>query len=154
MKSFIRNLVFAAVGAAVLGLGFVGNAAADAGDDIKYRQKVMHALGAHAGAVGAIVKGKTANTSHLSDHADAMAAIGRMAADIFPKGSGDGDTAALPNIWEKPAKFKAVVDALAKATADFAAAAKGNDVKAAGAAIGAVFKSCGGCHKVFRKKKK
>ena len=45
-----------------------------------------------------------------------------------------------------------MVNALAKATADFAGAAKGNDVKAAGAELGAVGKTCGGCHKVFREK--
>jgi cytochrome c556 len=153
MKKFVRDIVFAAVGAAILGLGFAGSAAADAALDIKYRKAVMKALGGHMGSVVAIVKGQTANSGHLSAHADAMAAIGHMAGDVFQKGSGDGDTRALPNIWQKPADFKAVVDALVKATADFAAAAKGNNVKAAGAALGAVGKSCGGCHKVFRKKK-
>ena len=41
MKKLVRNIIFAAVGAMVLGLGFAGNAVADSAADIKYRKAVM-----------------------------------------------------------------------------------------------------------------
>lgn len=120
---------------------------------IKYRQGVMKALGGHMGSVAAIVKGKVAHNGHLAGHADAIAAIGKMTADIFPKESAMGKTSALPAIWEKPDDFAKAVAMFEDASQKFAMAASGGDMGAIGAALGNLGTSCGGCHKPFRQKK-
>ena len=76
-----------------------------------------------------------------------------MMPDIFPAGTGDGDTGALPSIWQDWAKFEAAASALQSAAAKLADAAGSGDMAAIGAAAGAVGKACGGCHEPFRKKK-
>ncbi|MDP7641941.1 MAG: cytochrome c, partial [Alphaproteobacteria bacterium] len=68
-------------------------------------------------------------------------------------GSGDGDTDALPSIWQDWAKFEAAAKTLQTAAANLADAAGSGDMAAIGAAAGAVGKACGGCHEPFRKKK-
>ena len=75
--------------------------------------------------------------------------------NLFPKGSGPGDqgvtkTRALPEIWTKPAEFKAAADALAKALK--AASDAAGDKAKFDAAFGDIKKSCGSCHDAFRGK--
>ena len=151
MTSIVRNFLLAAVIAA-LGAGIAGTAAADSANDIKYRKAHMKAQAAHIGAIFMVLKGEAGDKSHIAFHASALAGIGAMAASLFPAGSGTGDTAALPAIWEKPAEFKQRLQALADATANLKAAAATGDMAKIGPAAGAVGKACVGCHKVFRKK--
>ncbi len=76
-----------------------------------------------------------------------------MMPDIFPTGSGEGDTDSLPSIWQDWPKFEAAAKTLQTAAADLAVAADSGDMAAIGAAAGALGKACGGCHEPFRKKK-
>ncbi len=133
---------------------FAGSAFAAEDSTVKYRKSVMKALGGHMGATASIVKGEVGARHHLVAHAAAMSSIARMAGELFPKGSDKGDTRALPAIWEQPQDFAKTVQALEATTGGLVAAARsgdGNEIKNAFAALG---KSCGGCHKKFRKKKK
>ena len=133
---------------------FTGSAFAAEDSAVKYRKLVMKSLGGHMGATASIVKGEAGATHHLVAHAATMASIAKMAGDLFPKGSDKGNTRALPVIWEQPQEFAKTVQALEAATGELVAAARsgeGNEIKNAFAAVG---KSCGGCHKKFRKKKK
>ena len=150
MGNWVRVGVLAIVVGAALGLANVA-AAADADNAIKYRKANMKALGGHMGSVVAIIKGEVGHTGHLAGHAAAIAAIGEWVGDLFPAGSGEGDTKALPVIWEKPDDFKKAVAAFAEASARLAEVAEGSDMKAVGPAVGALGKTCGGCHKPFRK---
>ena len=152
MKFTVRNFLLAAIIVA-LGAGITGTAAADSANDIKYRKAHMKAQGAHISAIFMVLKGEAGDKSHIAFHASALAGIGAMAGSLFPAGSGTGDTAALAAIWEKPAEFKQVLQTLADATANLKAAAGSGDMAKIGAAAGGVGKACGGCHKVFRKKK-
>lgn len=68
---------------------------------------------------------------------------------LFPANSKDGDTKALPVIWEKMDDFKAKAAQLA---ADAKAAeASVKDEASFKAAFPNVTKNCGGCHQVYRK---
>ena len=73
-------------------------------------------------------------------------------AALFPEGTATGKTEASPKIWENMADFTAKADAWKKAVAD-AAAANPQDVAALGAQVGAIGKTCGACHEVYRIKK-
>ncbi|MBL6927633.1 MAG: cytochrome c [Rhodospirillales bacterium] len=146
-RKFTKFMIFALLATVLTAPAMADEAA------IKYRQAVMKALGGHMGSVAAIVKGNVAHSGHLADHGSAIAGIGKMTADLFPKGSDMGKTSALPAIWEKPGDFAKAVAAFETASADFAMAAKGGDMGAVGAALGKLGTACGGCHKPFRMKK-
>ena len=119
---------------------------------IKYRKSVMTAVRGHMGAMAGILKG-SGNKADLSTHADAMAALTKIAAGGFPPGSDFGDTTALPVIWEKPEDFAMAMKAFQDAAANVATVAKGGDMAAFGQAFGGLGKSCKGCHENFREKK-
>jgi cytochrome c556 len=141
-----------------LALSLAGQAlAADSPENlVKYRQSVMKAIGGHMGSIAAVVKGEVGFTGHVASHARDIKDMSLIVPDIFPANSGPmdyADTGALPEIWEDPAKFKLAVSAFQSAAAKFATVAEGGDMNAIGEGLGALGKSCGGCHKPFRKKK-
>lgn len=155
MKSF--KIVLAGAGFAVIA-ALAGPVELQAADDpanvIKYRKSVMGALGGHISAIGAVVKGEASYSQHVAAHAKALHATGLMLGDVFPEGTGEGKTRSLPAIWSEPAKFDSAVKDFQAATAKLAEVAEGGDMAAIGAALGAVGKGCGGCHKPFREEKK
>ena len=121
-------------------------AADDLANVIKYRQKVMSAVGAHMGSIGAVLKGEVSFTGNVADHARALQATSMMAADIFPAGSGVGDTRAMAKIWDDWAEFEKAIKAFPVATGALVEAADSG-------AMGNLGNACGGCHKPFRKPK-
>jgi cytochrome c556 len=143
----------ALIAAATLAAGVT--AAYAAGEaDIKYRQTNYKAIGAHMGAMSAILKGEVDHKDQLSVHADAIAAIAANVETLFPAGSGPdaGETRALPEIWSDPEGFQKVVDGFKTAAANAAEVAKSGDMAAMGGAIKQLGGSCGACHKAYRGK--
>ena len=120
---------------------------------IKYRKQVMVANAAHITNIFSVLKGETSNAGHIAANARAIADGAAMLPDIFPAGSGTGDTAALPSIWQDWPKFEAAAKALQTAAMDLAVAGDSGDMAAIATAAGGVGKACGGCHEPFRKKK-
>lgn len=148
LKYFVIGVVTGAIG-----LGLAAGPASANEAMVKYRQAVMKALAGHMGSSAAIVKGEVANKDHLVGHAEAIAAMGNMAKDMFPADSKDvGETKALAAVWDKPEDFAKAVAAFETASAGFAEAAGSGDMAAIGAAFGKLGQSCGGCHKPFRGK--
>ena len=120
-------------------------------NEIKYRKAVMNALGGHMGSMAKIAKGEVGHTGHMFGHATAINAIASMTANIFPKGSGGNNTRAKDEVWQDTAKFDEAVKAFQGAAANLLQAADSGDKDVVGAALNGVGKSCGGCHKTFRK---
>lgn len=130
--------------------GMIGAAAAQ--DPVAHRQEEMKGFGKNMGAVKAAVIDKKGTL------ADAAAAAQHIAGDAphipswFPAGSGQGNTRALPVIWEKPDEFAAKAKNMGELAAKLEAAARGGDQAAAAAAFATLGKDgCGACHSVFRK---
>ncbi len=122
---------------------------------INHRQAVMKAVGGHMAAMSAILKGKVKFTGDLKTHARAMAGLAVIAERVFPEGSDFGETRALPEIWDKPAEFKKIIEAFKTESAKLAKIADGGDVKAFGDQFKVMGKNaCATCHKAFREKKK
>ena len=128
-------------------------ARADASADVKYRQAVMEALGNHMGSIAAIARGEVGHAGHMAGHAAAIDALASMAGDVFPEGSGGDATRAKDEIWRDATGFEAAVEAFRAAAAALLEAAEAGDVGAVGAALGGVGRTCGGCHRAFRKPK-
>lgn len=122
---------------------------ADAEGEIKYRQGVMSSVGGHMSAMAAILR----NQVHLEDlklHANAMADLADVAPNVFPEGSGDGKTDALPEIWQQPEDFQQRMDDFVEAARAMAAAAETGEMNKIGPAIDSLGKSCKGCHDNYR----
>lgn len=137
----------------ILAIGILLSAAqwvyADAEGEIKYRQGVMGAVGGHMSSMAAILR----NQVHLEDltlHADAMADLAYVVPNVFPEGSGDGKTEALPEIWQQPEDFQQRMDDFVEASRAMAAAAKTGEMSEIGPAIDSLGKSCKGCHDNYR----
>ena len=119
---------------------------------IKFRQTVMKGNGAHITNIAAVVKGQVTITANLVADAHAIADGLETFGKLFPPGTEGGKTNALAKIWDDRAGFdKALADAQAAAQSMIGATAS-NDIATIGKALGALGKSCGGCHKPYRKK--
>ncbi|MFC3531317.1 c-type cytochrome [Vogesella facilis] len=123
-----------------------------AADPITSRQEVFKQYKKTVGAMGKMVKGDTAfdqaEFAKLAAHMDELA---QQPWQYFTPGSDKGKTDAKPEIWSKPAEFKAAADKhkaeVAKMKAVAAQASGLNDVKAQ---FGAMQQTCKACHDQFR----
>jgi cytochrome c556 len=129
-------------------------AGASVDPNIKYRQALMSVIGANMGAIGDIAKGQLDLPKNLESHARQISLDSELIASAFRKEVSDGPTDAKPKIWQDWAKFEqAIVDLREAANGLAQTVADGGDGAAVGAAIKGLGKSCGGCHKPFRKPK-
>ncbi|MBT8108990.1 MAG: cytochrome c [Gammaproteobacteria bacterium] len=115
------------------------------------RHELMEGVGDAAKVVGAMLKGEreydaAAAAASLATFGDAAAKLG----DLFPAGTETGgDTEAAPAIWEDRAGFDAALQDWADATAAAVTAAPAT-LEDAKPVLGAVFKTCKGCHDTYR----
>lgn len=119
---------------------------------IKYRQAVMKAIGGHNGAASQIVRGRVSPEGALAMHADALAALTRDIASLFPEGSDFGETAAKPEVWSQWSDFEKAAEEARAAAAAFAETVSGGDAEKIAAAFKDVGETCKGCHEQFREK--
>jgi len=148
----MRRSALVVVGVLALA-GFAGGASAEPTPIQVYRQSVMKAFGAHAAAIKTALSDEPALAGDVVAHARAIEALSASIPKMFPEGSGEGDTYALPSVWSDSAGFAAAATKNAELAAALVKAAESGDQAAALAAFGALGKDgCGGCHGVFRKK--
>lgn len=125
---------------------------------IKARQGVMQLRAFNAGPLFGMAKGKMDYNADLaSTLANNLVLLSQMDhGRQWPKGSDNdayfGKTEALPEIWSTYPEVKEKGKAYTKAVTELAAVA-GNGVDALKKKIGALGKSCKGCHDDFREKK-
>lgn len=139
----------------VAGFGFAGSVQA-ADDPIATRQAIMASVGAAAGLGGGMMKGEVAYSPVAGKAAiAAMNAAADSFGSFFPAGSDQGDTGALPAIWENADGFAAELAKFSAATGkamEAAGKAGPADLDAFKAAMGPVFGTCKSCHETYRKK--
>jgi cytochrome c556 len=120
------------------------------------QQTVDDRVGGMKGLIGNLKAASTATDPAVAKAELAKGiAFAKSIPERFPKGTAAGDagvtkTRALPEIWSKPAEFKAAADALA--TALQAASDAAGDKAKFDVAFGDIKKSCGSCHDKFRGK--
>ena len=130
--------------------------AARAADDaafVEYRQKVMSAVGANMGAISDILKNGLPFTGNIEQHAENLEGNAKLIASAFEKKITSGSTDAKPEIWQDWPKFEKAIRDFEEAASALEKAADGGDMAQVGAKVKALGKSCGGCHKAFRKPK-
>ena len=130
--------------------------AAPAQDDsayLGYRHELMEGIGSDMGAISDILKYGLPLTGSIEGHARSMAALAKIVPAAFERKITEGPTDAKAEIWSDPDGFAKASAAFAASTQKLAEVAATKDAKAIGAQVQAVGKTCGGCHKQFRKPK-
>ena len=149
----MKQIKIVTVLSVLLSFCFFGSSSlADSKGVIKYRQNVMKATGGHMGAIVDILKNRLPLADHIVDHARSIQQNSKMTLAMFPKGSGLGDTKAKPVIWENWSKFESAVKAFVRESAKLAKVAESGDMEALAKQVRATGKTCGGCHRNFRKR--
>ena len=120
-------------------------------DPIAVRKALMKTNGVQERIVIDMVQAK--RPFDLEDAKKALttfAEAGEKAPALFPDGSKDGDTAALPAVWENKADFTA---RFAKLASDSKAAIGAiNDLDSLKVQLTEVRQNCIGCHRTYRKR--
>lgn len=127
---------------------------------VKARQGFMQVVAFQLGPLGAMAKGEMEYDAEVAAaNAANLQALSIMnTGAMWPAGSdnaalGEDKTRALPAAWAADSKVGEKHQAWADASAELAAVA-GNGLDALKPAVGAVGKSCGGCHDDYRAEKK
>ena len=122
---------------------------------VKERMELMKSIGKNMKTMSMMTRGKVSmDTATVIKSAGEIANHGARITSLFPKGSGHGVSEASPRIWEDPESFKKSTDRLVDAARALQSAAGTGDAEAIKASFRALGKTCGGCHKQFRIKKK
>ena len=124
-------------------------------DAIKYRQSAYTVMANHFGRIGAMAQGKVPfDAKAAADNAVIVSDLAKLPFTAFGEGTDKGlPNRAKPEIWKESAKFKAAADKMIGEVAKLDAAAKGGNLDAIKAAVGAVGQSCKACHDDFRAEK-
>lgn len=143
----------AAVVALTLGISGVAFAQQKPEVLVKQRQAVMTLQGKYFGPMGAMAQGKAPyNADIVKRNSAYLDNLSRMAWDGFDPSTKDVKSATLPAVYEQQAKFKEAAARLENEAHKLWEIAQRGDEGAVKAQIGAVAKSCGGCHNDFRQK--
>ena len=141
----------------IAGMSISGLAYAHAGADgvVKDRMDMMGEIARAMKTIGQMVKGEVSYDAEIAKAA-ANEIFGHMShmTEMFPEGSTEKPSEALPAIWENWDEFVALSDKLkvdAKQLAEVAGSSTSAD--AIKLQFGVVGKSCGSCHEKFRLKK-
>ncbi len=124
-------------------------------DAIKYRQSAYTVMSTHFGRIAAMAQGKVPfDAKAAADNAVIVVEMSRLPFTAFAEGSDKGlPNRARPEIWKEGAKFKAAGEKMQAEVVKLDAAAKGGNLDAIKAAVGAVGSSCKACHDDFRAEK-
>ena len=150
------NKMFISAGLALaLGAGYSLTAFSQAKPEVlvKQRQAAMTLQGKYFGPISQMAQDKTPFRADIvAYNASLLDALSRMPWDGFTANTRDVKSAALPAVFTDTAKFKDAQDQFQAAVGRLVLASKGSNEAATKAAIGAVGKTCGGCHENFRQK--
>ncbi|MCB1644340.1 MAG: cytochrome c [Pseudomonadales bacterium] len=132
-----------------LALVFSQQLLADAASEIAYRKAVMEVVGGHMKSIGTILRGKV-HMEDLKFHANGMKNVSVLVPNVFPEGSGEGKTEALPEIWEDAEDFQARLDEFLQASDEFAGVVNAGEMAKLGDAVKRLGGSCKGCHDSYK----
>ena len=105
------------------------------------------------GAIGDILKNGLPMMSNIGVHARALAESSLLIAPAFEKNISAGATDAKPEIWQQADKFNQSIDEMREAALQLAAAIDEGNTDQLGDRVKALGRTCGSCHKSFRKPK-
>ena len=149
----MKQIIKVAALIVLLSFCFFGSSSlADSKGIIKYRQNVMKSTAGHMGAIVDILKNGLSLKAHVSDHARSILQNSRMTLSMFPEGSGKGRTRSKQAIWENWSEFESSANDFERESAKLSKVAESGDMEALAKQVRATGKTCGGCHRNFRKR--
>jgi cytochrome c556 len=121
---------------------------------VKQRQAAMILQGKYFGPLAGMAQGKVPfDAKAAARNAALLEALSHMAWDGFDPATKNEKSAALPAVFTDTAKFKQAADRFQTEADKLNSVAKAGDEAAIKAQIGAVGKTCSGCHESFREKR-
>ena len=150
-KAFLR----AAVAAATLTTGAIALAHSGATGIVKTRMDLMKSVADQMKTIGNMVKGaEKYDADQVANAAATIADHAEKIPEMFPDGSIEGPSEALPVIWQDWETFKTITnDMRQKARKLGDVASQSSDVKEIQPYFAALGKTCVACHEDFRQKK-
>jgi len=151
----MKRKLLAATVVASFGAAWVVDAVAQVKPEIlvKQRQAAMTLQGKYFGPLAGMAQGKLPYDANIVQrNAGYLDVLDRMPWDGFDPSTKNVKSAALPAIWNEPAKFKEAQERLQSEVSRLVSVSKGGDEGAVKVQIGAVGKACGNCHENFREK--
>lgn len=128
-------------------LGLAGAAAAQ--DVITQRREGMRTEGRQMEAIKAVLDAR-GDTRPLVERVDTIAGFYANLQALYPPGSGEGATRALPAVWSDAAGFEAARVSILTALGTLRSAAASGDLAATTAGFGQVGAACAACHRAYR----
>ncbi|HYN11048.1 MAG TPA: cytochrome c [Burkholderiales bacterium] len=120
---------------------------------VKQRQAAMTLQGKYFGPLGGMAQGKVPYDAQVVQrNAGYLDVLTKLPWDGFDPSTKDQKSQALPEVYSDQAKFKEASERLQSEVAKLVQVSKSGDENAVKGQIGAVGKSCGGCHDTFRQK--
>lgn len=120
---------------------------------VKQRQSAMTLIGKYWGPMAGMMQGKIPyDAAVIQRNAGFLDNLSRMPWDGFHESTKDVKSAALPTVWSDSAKFREAASRLENEASRLVQVSRSGDEAAVKAQLGAVGKSCGGCHNDFRAK--
>jgi len=120
---------------------------------VKQRQAAMTLQGKYFGPLAGMAQGKLPyDASVVQRNAGYLDVLDKLPWDGFDPSTRNLKSAALPALWNEPAKFKEAQERLQSEVSRLVSVSKSGDEGAVKAQIGAVGKACGNCHENFREK--
>lgn len=120
---------------------------------VQFRQALLQLVRSNVGALGGMAKGQIPmNAEVLEKNAMRIEQLSLMMDDYFSVDTRKFpvETDALPGVWEDYADFQSKIVALTTASNELKMAAQQGDEAAYKAKIGAIFKTCKGCHDAYK----
>jgi cytochrome c556 len=146
-----KSLLAAGLAVAVMS----GEALAQAKPEVlvKQRQAAMTLQGKYFGPMAGMMQGRVPYDAKIVQrNAGFLDNLSRMPWDGFDASTKDVKSAALPAIWADSAKWSEAADRFQSEASKLYAISRSGDEAAVKAQIGAVGKTCGGCHESYRQK--
>lgn len=143
----LANRPAAAFAAVIL----VAAAAADVQNAIDYRKDVMLSMAAHISALTELLTGDLElDENHVEAQATSLGLNAQLVSSLFPPGSDEGDTSALPGIWQRPEQFLNRAEAAEREGRNLVAAAGSGDREFMVQSLKRLADACRDCHRDFR----
>ena len=121
---------------------------------IKERMDMMEDIGDNMKGMKAMVQRKQAfDATKMAMYAESIQKASLDMKKVFPEGSLQHPSEALPSIWQNWDKFSSLADQLVAESEKLREMAKTQDQRAVMKQFARVGKTCRGCHTDFRKKK-
>lgn len=124
-----------------------------ANDVIQYRQSLLQLVKSNVGVLGAMAKGKVPiDSAVIEKNAKRIKQLSLMMQDYFEPDTSSFDmkTDALPRIWNEFDQFSNNIKQLSDAATELESAAANKQESLYPERIGAIFKSCKGCHDSYK----